>query len=75
MASYQQRAIAHYNKKARPCMFRTRTLVLKIVFENTIERGAKKLQANWEGPYVMTKVRDSGTYHLQTLDGVPLLCP
>ena len=56
-------------------MFRTRTLVLKIVFENTIEREAKKLQANWEGPYVMTKVRDSGTYHLQTLDGVPLLCP
>ncbi|KAL6345085.1 hypothetical protein AAG906_013568 [Vitis piasezkii] len=72
MASYQQIAITHYNKKkARPRMFRTRTLVLKRVFENTIKIGAKKLQANWEGPYVMTKVRDSGAYHLQTLDGVP----
>nr|CAN61063.1 hypothetical protein VITISV_004409 [Vitis vinifera] len=31
--------------------------------------------ANWEWPYVVTKAGDSRTYHLQTLDNVPLLRP
>ena len=48
MASYQQRAISHYNKKAQPRMFRVGTLVLRRVFENTVERGAGKLQENWD---------------------------
>ncbi|RVW32053.1 hypothetical protein CK203_097413 [Vitis vinifera] len=75
IASYHQRAIAQYNKKARPWFFRSGTLVLRRIFENTIEIGAGKLQANWEGSYVVTKVGDSWTYHLQTLDDEPLLCP
>ena len=50
-------------------------MVLRIVFENTIEVGVEKFQANWEGPYVVTKAGDLGMYHLQTLDDVPLLCP
>ena len=75
MTLYQQRAIAHYNKKARSRTFRVGTLVPRRVFENVVERWARKLQANWEGPYVVTKARDSGAYHLQTLDEVPLLHP
>lgn len=35
MASYQQRTIGHYNRKARPCAFRAETLVLRRVLENT----------------------------------------
>lgn len=73
MTSYQQRAIAYYNKKARPCVFKIGTLVLRSIFENMDEKGAGKLQANWEGPYIVTKAGDSVAYHLQTLDGVPLL--
>lgn len=46
MTSYQQRIITHYNKKVRPLMFRTRTLVLREVFENTTKKGAEKIQAN-----------------------------
>lgn len=75
MASYCQRVVAHYNKNARPRIFQTGILVLKIVFENTVEVGVGKLQAYWEGPYVVTKVGNSGAYHLLTLDGVPLLRP
>ena len=71
MASYQQKAIAHYNQKARSCAFRTGTLVLRKVFENTTEKMA---QENWKGPYIVSKAGDSGAYHLQTLDGTPLLC-
>lgn len=55
--------------------FFTRILVLKRVFENIVELGARKLQVNWEGPYIVIKVGDSRTYHLQTLDGMPLFCP
>ena len=75
MASYRQRAIVHYNKKAWPRVFRIRTLVLRRVFKNTTEVGARNLQANWEGSYVVIEVGDSGVYHPQTLDDVPLLHP
>ena len=74
MADYQQRAPAHYNDKARPRV-KIGTLVLRKVFKNTTERGAGKFQANWEGPYIVTKASESGAYHLQKLDGTPLLRP
>nr|CAN78424.1 hypothetical protein VITISV_037781 [Vitis vinifera] len=61
MADYQQRASAHYNRKVRPRSFKNGTLVLRKVFENTAEIGTgKSLQ---------------GAYHLQKLDGTPLLRP
>nr|CAN74048.1 hypothetical protein VITISV_017189 [Vitis vinifera] len=75
MADYQQRASAHYNRKARPRSFKNGTLVLRKVFENTAEVGVGKFQANWEGPYIVSKASESGTYHLQKLDGTPLLRP
>ncbi|WJZ96115.1 hypothetical protein VitviT2T_014835 [Vitis vinifera] len=46
MADYQQREAAHYNRKARPRSFKSGTLVLRKVFENTAETGAGKFQAN-----------------------------
>ena len=46
MASYHQRVIAYYNKKARPRVFQAETLVLRKVFENTVEIGDIKFQAN-----------------------------
>ena len=46
MTSYHQRVISYYNKKARPCVFQAETLVLRKVFENTVEIGAIKFQAN-----------------------------
>ncbi|RVW67690.1 hypothetical protein CK203_064122 [Vitis vinifera] len=75
MVDYQQRATAHYNRKARPRSFKSGTLVLRKVFENTVETGARKFQANWEGPYIVSKTSESGAYHLQKLDGTPLLRP
>ncbi|RVW59562.1 Gypsy retrotransposon integrase-like protein 1 [Vitis vinifera] len=75
MVDYQQRATAHYNRKARPRSFKSGTLVLRKVFENTAETGARKFQANWEGPYIVSKTSESGAYHLQKLDETPLLRP
>ncbi|RVW73264.1 Pro-Pol polyprotein [Vitis vinifera] len=75
MADYQQRASAHYNRKVKPRNFKNGTLVLRKVFENTVEVGVGKFQANWEGPYIMSKANENGAYHLQKLDGTPLLRP
>nr|CAN82844.1 hypothetical protein VITISV_005761 [Vitis vinifera] len=75
MADYQQRASAHYNRKVKPRSFKNGTLVLRKVFENTTEMGVGKLYANWEGPYIVSKASESGAYHLQKLDGTPLLRP
>ena len=60
MTDYQQRASAHYNRKAKPRNFKNGTLVLRKVFENTTEIGAGKFQANWEGPYIVSKSTGSG---------------
>ena len=46
MASYQQIVVSRYNKQARSRVFGIETLVLRRVFENTIERRVGKLQAN-----------------------------
>nr|CAN67947.1 hypothetical protein VITISV_002483 [Vitis vinifera] len=86
MANYQQRAAAHYNRKARSRSFKSGTLarsrsfksgtlVLRKVFENTTETGIGKFQANWEGPYIVSKTSKSGVYHLQKVDRTPLLRP
>ena len=75
MAFYHQRAITQYNKKARPRFLWLGTLFLRRIFENIAKIGVGKLKANWEEPYVVTKVGDPGAYHLQTLDDVPLLRP
>ena len=58
MADYQQRASAHYNRKVKPRSLKNGTLVLRKVFENTTEVGAGKFQANWEGPYIVSKASE-----------------
>ena len=75
MAAYQQKVAAYYNRKVRPWVFKEGSLVLRKIFENTTEKGAGKFQANWEGPYVVSKANENGSYYLQTLNGTPLLHP
>ena len=49
MASYQQRITNIYNRRVRQRAFRSRYLVLRMVFENTVDPTADKFQLNWEG--------------------------
>ena len=75
MAAYQQKVAAYYNRKVRPRVFKEGSLVLRKIFENTAEKGAEKFQVNWEGPYIVSKANENGSYHLQTLNGTLLLRP
>ena len=43
--------------------------MLSKVFENIAEPVEGKFQANWEGPYIVTRVGKSGSYALDKLDG------
>ena len=45
--------------------------MLRRVFKNTMKIGVNKLQANWEGSYAVIKVRDSISYQLETMYGIP----
>ena len=50
-------------------MFRARDLVVRRVFENTVDPVAGNFQPNWEGPYMIVKVGVVGSYALNKLDG------
>ena len=68
IASYQQRMENLYNKHIKSRAFRVGDLVLRKVFENKTDSTAGKFQPNWEGPYVIVRVRPAGLYTLNKLD-------
>ena len=72
IASYQQRMTNLYNKHVKLHAFRLGDLVLRRVFENTVDQAVGKFQPNWEGPYTIVKVRAAGSYALDILDETPV---
>ena len=73
IASYQRRLASSYNKRVKPRTFQPEDLVLRKVFENIAEPTTGKFQPNWEGPDLVTRVGESGSYALDKLDGTPVL--
>ena len=71
MASYQQRTTNLYNRWVRHCTFQAGDLVLRRIFENTIDPAASKFQPNREGPYTIVRVGPARLYTLDKLNGVP----
>lgn len=65
----------HYNKRVRPIRFNKMELVLRRVKVATQDLAQRKLGPKWEGPYKVVDYFNSGTYHLETLDGPKLLHP
>ena len=72
IASYQQRLINLYNRHVKPRAFQAGDLVLRKVFENTVDLVVGKFQPNWEGLYMTVKVGAVGSYTLNKLDGTPI---
>lgn len=67
--NYQQLADRYYNKKVRNRYSDEGDLVLRKVYENTEEENVRKLDANWEGPYQISKIVKPGIYELMEMDG------
>ena len=72
IASYQRRLANSYNKRVKPRVFQPGDLVMWKVFENTTDPMAGKFQPNWEGPYVVTRSGESGSYAIDKTDGAPV---
>ena len=69
VASYQPRLVNSYNKRVRPWIFQLGDLVLRKVFKNTADPTIGKFQPKWEGPYVITRSGESGSYAIDKIDG------
>ena len=69
---YQHRLANSYNRRVKPQVFRSGDLVLRKVFENTADPTTGKFQPNWEGPYVMTRAGEAGSYAIDKTDGTPV---
>jgi hypothetical protein len=68
-ASYQQALGRYQARKIRHRDFNEGDLVLRLRQDN---RGHHKLSPPWEGPYVVVKVLNPGTYKLANEDGEEL---
>ena len=75
VASYQRCLANSYNKRVKPQVFQPSDLVLRKVFENTADPTAGKFQLNWEGPYVVTRPGEFGSYAIDKIDGTPVVTP
>ena len=69
IASYQQRLANLHNRHIKPRTFLRRDLVLRRVFKNTANPVDGKFQPNWEGPYMVVRVRTVGSYALSRPEG------
>ena len=72
VASYQRRLANSYNKRVKPRVFQRGDLALSKVFENTTDPTAGKFKPNWEGPYVITRPGELGSYAIDKKDGTPV---
>ena len=72
MPSYQQRITNLYNRRIRQRAFRAGDLVLRRVFENTVDPTDDKFQPNLERPCMIVKVGTVGSYALDKLDGMSM---
>ena len=72
ITSYQCRLANSYNIWVKPQVFRPGDLVLRKVFKNTADPTTGKFQPNWEGPYVITRAGEAGSYAIDKTDGTPV---
>ena len=63
ITSYQHRLANSYNRRVKPRVFQSGDLVLRKVFENTVNSTAGKFQPKWEGPC------DAPTRHRMSSEG------
>ena len=72
IASYHNKLANLYNMRVKPLVFQPGDLVLRKVFENTVDPSIGKFQLNLEGPSIIPRAGKSGLYALDKLDGTPV---
>ncbi|XP_074323239.1 uncharacterized protein LOC141660175 [Apium graveolens] len=72
MAIYQQKVTKSYTKNVHVRTFQVGDMVLRKVFQNTMDMSVGKFIEKWEGPYLIVVVVGRGAYQLSTMDGVQI---
>lgn len=72
MTAYQRKVANSYNRNVHIRTFRVGDMVLRKVFQKTLDMTAGKFADNWEGPYLIDAVVGRGAYQLSTLDGTQI---
>lgn len=67
--NYQHQAARYYNKIVKERRFEEGKLVLRKAFQNKEEWKAGNFGANWEGPYLISKIVRPGVYQLMEMNG------
>ncbi|KAL0696318.1 hypothetical protein Bca4012_063498 [Brassica carinata] len=70
--NYQHAAAKYYNSNVCHRRFKEGDMVLRKVFQNTAERNAGKLGANWGGPHKVIKVVQPGSYQITNMQDVKI---
>ncbi|XP_026443639.1 protein NYNRIN-like [Papaver somniferum] len=73
--AYRKRAANHYNQSVKQRIFKVEELVLKIAPHVQRNASTEKFSANWEGPFMIRKVAESGYYKLRRMNGTKVKTP
>ena len=66
---YQRKITRYYNQKVKPISYMPGDLVLKKLLPARKNPAHGKLNPDWEGPYIISRVVRAGNYELQTEKG------
>ncbi|XP_026410404.1 protein NYNRIN-like [Papaver somniferum] len=73
--AYRKRTTYYYNQNVKERIFEVEDLVLKIAPHVQCNASAGKFAANWEGPFRVRKVAESGYYKLRRMNGTKIKSP
>ncbi|XP_026410770.1 uncharacterized protein LOC113305996 [Papaver somniferum] len=73
--AYRKRATNYYNQSVKERTFKVDELVLQIAPHVQRNANAGKFAANWEGPFMIRKVAESGYYKLIRMNGTKVKTP
>ena len=65
--NYQNATARYYNSHVRQRCFHEGDRVLLKVFQNTDEPKVVKMEANWKGPYLISRIVRLGVYELANM--------
>ncbi|XP_020415620.1 uncharacterized protein LOC109948104 [Prunus persica] len=68
VASYQQQLKSYHDKRAKVRQFQPGDLVLRKAFITAPRQGSKKMNPNWEGPYMISRSGGRRSYTLDTME-------
>ena len=69
---YHRKTTRYYDQRVKPRSYKPSDLVLKKLLPARKDPSHEKLEPNWEGPYIISRIIRPGNYELQTEEGKTL---